>query len=185
MENIQKKTANFRKFAHPLYLLSLSQPYGIVFKPFTAIEITTLVDLALSNHAERARSLGSLPVGEPRKMMDNTSEAIIILDKRGRVILLNTFASWFVDISVKEALMRHWRDVLVFINDQTGEELKDPVTEVTRQMAGATYDSNTAIVTTTLKRRKALVSLRPIRDGHDRFLAVLVSLRENVKKVYM
>jgi two-component system, response regulator PdtaR len=165
--------------------LKCSRPYGILFKPFTAVELTTLVDLALYNHADRVKTLPNPPVGEPRKMTDNTTEAIIILDKRGRIIFLNTFASWFVDISVKEALLRYWRDVLLFINDQTGEELKDPVTDVTRQMVATTFDSNTAMVTTTSKRRKVLLSIRPIRDDHDRFLAVALSLREDVKKVYM
>jgi PAS domain-containing protein len=118
-------------------------------------------------------------------MMDNPGEAVIVLDRRGRIIFLNTFASWFVDISAKEALMRPWRDVLVFINDQTGEEISDPVADAIRQMAATIFDSNTAMLTTTSKRRKVLVTIRPLRDNRDRFLAVLMSLREDVKKVYM
>ena len=162
-----------------------SQPYGIIFKPFNAIEINTGVGLALYNHAGRAKSLPDYPLGEPRKMMDNTTEAVIVLDKRGRIIFLNTFASWFVDITAKEALMRHWRDVVMFLNDQTGEEIRDPVTEVAKQMSAAIYDTNTAIVTTTSKRRKVVATVRPVRDDRDRFLAILVSLKENVKKTYM
>lgn len=162
-----------------------SQPYGIIFKPFTAIEITTGVSLALYNHASRVKSLGDFPAGDPKKMMDNTSEAVVILDKRGRIILLNAFATWFADITVKEALMRHWRDVLMFINDQTSEELKDPVSEVSRQMAATVFNSNTAMVTTTSKRRKVSLALRPVKDDRDRFLAVLISLKESVRKTYM
>jgi CheY-like chemotaxis protein len=162
-----------------------SQPYGIIFKPFTAIEISTGVSLALYNHANRVRSLGDFPAGDPRKMMENTSEAVILMDKRGRIIFLNTFASWFVDIPRQQALMRHWRDVLMLINDQTGEELKDPVSEAVQQMAGIVYDANTAMVTTTSKRRKVSVAVRPIKDDHDRFLAVLLTLREKPAKTYM
>lgn len=165
--------------------IKCSQPYGIIFKPFTAIKITTGVSLALYNHGNRVKSLGDFPVGEPKKMMGNTSEAIIILDKRGRVIFLNTFALWFADIKVKDALMRHWRDVLMFINDQTDEELKDPVSDVSRQLTATILDSNTAMVTTTSKRRRVSLALRPLKDDHDRFLAVVISLKENVKKTYM
>ena len=85
----------------------------------------------------------------------------------------------------KEALMRSWRDVMLFINDETGEEVKDPVADVIRQMAATVFDSNTAMVTNTSKRRKVLVTIRPLRDSRDRFFAVLMSLREDVKKVYM
>jgi hypothetical protein len=52
-------------------------------------------------------------------------------------------------------------------------------------MAATVYDSNTAMVTSTSKRRKVLVTIRPLRDSRDRFFAVLMSLREDVKKVYM
>lgn len=162
-----------------------SQPYGIIFKPFTAIEINTSIGLALYNHENRLKSLPAFPLGEPRKMMDSTSEAVLLLDKRGRIIFLNTFATWFVDIPPKDALMRHWRDVLMLINDQTNEELKDPVTEVAQNMTGATYDSGTAMVTTTSKRRKVTLSLRPVKDDRENLLAILVSLRESVKKTYM
>jgi two-component system, response regulator PdtaR len=165
--------------------LKLAYPSGVVFKPFTAVEMTTTVDVALYNHADRAATPGNLPLGEPRKMMDNPAEAVIVFDKRGRIIFLNTFAAWFVDISAKEALMRSWRDVMVFVNDQTGEEFRDPVGDVIRQMAATIFDSNTAMLTTTSKRRKVLVTIRPLRDSRDRFFAVLMSLKEDVKKVYM
>lgn len=165
--------------------ITSSQPYGVVFKPFTEIEISTAVNIALSSHRMWSKVMGDYPVGEPRKMMDSTTEAVILLDQRGRILFLNTFASWFIDIPPQKALMRHWRDVLMFINDQTNEEIKDPVSEVARQMTGATYDSHTAMVTTTSKRRKVSIVLRPVKDRHDRFLAILLSLRENVKKTYM
>ncbi|NMB77608.1 MAG: response regulator [Methanomicrobiales archaeon] len=162
--------------------LTCSRPYGIIFKPFTAIEINTSVRLALYNHSTRVTLLGDGPLGDTRKMMDNTREAVILLDKRGRIIFLNTFATWFVDIPQQQALMRHWRDVLMIINDQTGEEVKDPVTEVAAQMAGILYDTNTAIVTTTSKRRKVNLAVRPVKDDRDRLLAVLISLKEKPPK---
>ena len=165
--------------------IKYAKPYGVVFRPFTAVEIITTVDLALYNHQDQAIHLGNLPLGEPRKMMENTTEATIILDKRGRIVFLSTFALWFVDIPAKEALMRSWRDVMLFVNDETGEEVKDPVADVIRQTAATVFDSNTAMVTSTSKRRKVLVTIRPLRDSRDRFFAVLMSLREDVKKVYM
>jgi len=165
--------------------IKYAKPYGVVFKPFTAVEIVTTVDLALYNHQDQATNPVNLPLGEPRKMLDNPAEAVIILDRQGRIIFLNTFASWFVDMPAKEAHMRSWRDVMLFINDETGDEVKDPVADVIRQTSATVFDSNTAMVTSTSKRRKVLVTIRPLRDSRDRFFAVLMSLREDVKKVYM
>lgn len=165
--------------------LRLAYPAGVVFKPFAAAEVTTIVDIALCNHADRAAMPAILPLGDPRKMMENTTEAVMVLDKKGRIILLNTFAAWFVDIPAPEARMRYWRDVMMFTSDVEGEELADPVADVIRRQSATVYDSGTALVTKTAKRRKVLATVRPLRDSRDRFFAVLMSLREDVKKVYM
>ena len=164
--------------------IAYAQPYGILFKPFAAIELTACVDLALSNHADRAGMLGKLPLGDPRKMMDNPDEAIIVLDKRGRIILLNLSAAWFVDRDARQVLLKHWRDIMMFVSDANGEEIKDPVTAATKDKAGAIYDSSTSIVTTTSKRRKVILTIRPIQDSHERLIASVMSLKEN-KKTYM
>jgi hypothetical protein len=94
---------------------------------------------------------------------------------------LNTFAEWFVDSTSDKVFMRHWRDVMMFVSDTNGEELDDPVTGATRQMAGAIYDSSTSVVTTTSKRRKVTMSIRPIRDDHDRLIASVITMKENMK----
>lgn len=165
--------------------VTCSQPYGIIFKPFTQIEISTSVNLALYNHRNRVKSLGDCPLGDTAKMMSNTTEAVILFDKRGRIIFLNNYATWFVDIPAPLALMRHWRDVLMLINDQTSEELKDPVAEAAQQMAGIVYDTNTALVTTTSRRRKVSIAVRPVKDNHDKLLAVMMSVKEKSTKTYL
>ena len=163
--------------------IKYAQPYGVVFRPFNVSQITTCIDIVLYNHADRLPSLGNLPLGNSRKMMDKTEEAIILLDKRGRVLLFNTFASWIVDMQLPKASMRHWRDVLMFVSDSSDEEISDPVTSATKQMAGAIYDSSTSLMTTTSKRRKIILAVRPIRDNHDRLIASIMSVKVN-KKTY-
>lgn len=161
--------------------IKLSKPYGIVFKPFSAVQITTVADLALYLHADRAKALGNSPVGDSRRIVDSTEEGLVILDKRGRIIYLNTYGGWFVDSTPDTAFMKHWRDVMMFVSDTSGEEIDDPVTGATKQMAGAIYDSSISIVTTSSKRRKVILAIRPIRDDHDRLIAAVMTLRENLK----
>ncbi len=102
-----------------------SRPYGIIFKPFTAIEISTSVELAIYNHTNRTGDLDRFPAGDPKKIMDML-EAVIILDKQGRIIFYNTYAAWFIDVPPEKILMKHWRDVLMLINDQNDGQLPDP-----------------------------------------------------------
>jgi CheY-like chemotaxis protein len=157
--------------------IKYSQPYGIIFRPFTAIEILTNVDLAIYNHSNRPNSTEQYPVGNPKKIMD-LLEGIFILDKRGRIIFFNTYAKWLVDIPAGQILMKHWREVLMLINDTTQEELKDPVADAINHLAGVFYDTYTAMVTTTSKRRQVNVAVRPILDTHGKLLAAVMSIKE-------
>jgi CheY-like chemotaxis protein len=163
--------------------VKFSQPYGIIFKPFTAIEISTNVDLAIYNHANRPKGPERYPAGDPKKLMEML-EAILILDKRGRIIFFNPYAAWLIDITAGQMMMKHWRDVMMLINDNTEEQLKDPVTDAANQMAGIVYDANTAMVTTTSKRRKVKVSVHPVLDTRGKLLAVFMSIKEKLPKPY-
>ena len=166
--------------AERLDKLKFSRPYGIIFKPFSAIQITTCVDLAIYNHTRRVGNPDRFPAGDPKKIMD-VLEAYIITDKRGRIIFFNTYAGWFIDLPPSKILMKHWRDVLMFINEATGEPLKDPVADAANQMAGVVYKANTAAVTTTSKRRKVTLAVRPVKDDHDKLMAVLMTIKEKTQ----
>ncbi|NMB77609.1 MAG: response regulator [Methanomicrobiales archaeon] len=164
--------------------IKIAQPYGVVFRPFTQVQIATSADIALYVHTDRISSLGPLPLGDSRRMMDLNDEAVIILDKRGRVLLFNTFASWMLDLPLSKTFLRHWRDVMMFTSDATGEEVSDPVTGATRNMAGAIYDASISLVTTTSKRRKVTLAVRPIGDNRERLIGSMMSIKEN-KKTYL
>lgn len=154
-----------------------SQPYGIVFKPFMDIELKSNVDLALYNHSIWKRYLDNYPIGEPDKIM-GVNEVIIVMDPKGRIIFFNSYTAWFIDLPESEILMCYWRDVLMLINDQSGEELKDPIYEVAQQSAVVIYDTNTAVVTKSGKRRKVGVLVQPIKDDHGKIFALSMKIKE-------
>jgi len=157
-----------------------SEPYGILFKPFMDIELKSTVDLALYNHSIRKKSLGNYPFGEPNKVVD-VNEVIIVMDPKGRIIFFNHYAAWFIDLPEQEILMSYWRDVLMLIDDMTGEQLKDPVNDVARHGAVVIHDTNTAIVTKSGKRRKVGVLVQPILDERGKVLVLSMKIKE--KKV--
>jgi len=154
-----------------------SQPYSFLFKPFLEFELSSSIDLALYNHSIKKKFLTDFPIGEPDKIMGK-NEIIIVMDTKGKIIFFNPYAAWYIDLPEEKILMKYWRDVLMFLNDQTSEQLKDPVNEVAQQCAVVRYDSNTAVVTTTGKRRKAGISLQPIKDDHGKLFALLMKITE-------
>lgn len=154
-----------------------SQPYGIIFKPFSAIELTTNVDLALYNHAIHAKTHRPYPAGAPDDIIV-ANEVILILDTQGRVLLFNLYAAWFLGLKDTEILMHEWSTMLTLINDITGEQQTEPVSEVVRQQVVVRYDAANTVVTRNGKRRKASMILRPIKDDHNHLLALLMKIKE-------
>jgi len=154
-----------------------SQPYGIVFKPFLDIELKSNVALALYNHCIWKKYLNHYPIGEPGKIT-GVNEVIIVMDRSGRIIFFNSYTAWFIDLPESEIMMSYWRDVLMLINDQTGEQLKDPIPEVAQQSAVVIYDTNTAVVTKSGKRRKVGVLVQPIKDDQGKIFALSMKIKE-------
>ena len=74
--------------------------------------------------------------------------------------------------------MSYWIDVLMLINDQSGEQLKDPIAEVAQQSGVVMYDTNTAIVTKSGKRRKVGVLVQPIKDERGKIFALSMKIKE-------
>jgi two-component system, response regulator PdtaR len=179
----------YQIFQYPVILLSdnpdtrflsrarIAQPYGVFCAPFNEAEIVCNIELALYNHSMKKKCLGPYPVGNPKNIAGNL-EVVIIMDTKGRIFFCNPYASWFIGLADKEVMMSYWRNVLMLINDQTGEPIKDPLPEVLTQCTAINYDTNTAVVTKAGKRRKVSISIRPIRDDRDVLMGAVMKMKE-------
>lgn len=154
-----------------------SQPLGYILKPFTDKELSSNVELALYNHSVRKKYLDAYPVGEPKKIIA-ILDLILIMDPRGKIIFYNPYATRMLDLPGSEILMHHWRDVMMLINDTTGEEIPDPVPEVVKQMLVVNHEFNTAIVTRSNKRKKVGVTIRPVKDDKHELIGIFMHVKE-------
>lgn len=155
----------------------IAQPLGYILKPFTDRDLGSNVELALYNHSIRKKFLDLYPVGEPKKIMA-ALDPLLITDARGRIIFYNPYALRFLDLPGEEVLMHHWREVMMIVNDQTGEEIEDPVPEVARQLLVVTHEFNTAIVTRSGRNRRVSITLRPVKDTENSLIGVVIHIRE-------
>ena len=165
MDGVTAARFIFQLFQYPIVFLTAlcddhlleraknAQPLGYILKPFTDRDLSSNVELALYNHNIRKKYLDMYPVGEPKKIMA-VLDPILITDTRGRIIFYNPYALRFLDLPEDEILMHHWREVMMIINDQTNEEVEDPIPEVVRQMLVVTHEFNTAVVTKSGKGRQ-------------------------------
>ena len=154
-----------------------AQPLGYILKPFTDKELTSNVELALYNHSIRKRYLDAFPIGEPKKLVA-ALDLIFVLDPRGRIVFYNPYAVRLLGIPESDILMHHWRDTMMLVNEQTEEEIPDPVPEVVKQMLVVTHEFNTAIVTKSNRSRKVGVTIRPIKDDKHELIGVFMIVRE-------
>ena len=154
-----------------------AQPLGYILKPFTDKELTSNVGLALYNHGIRKRFLDVCPVGDPKKLIA-ILDLVFVMDTSGRIVFYNPYAVRLLDLPESEILMHHWREVMMLVNEQTGEEITDPVPEVVKQMLVVTYEFNTAMVTRSSRSRKVGVTVRPIKDDTQELLGVFMHVKE-------
>jgi PAS domain S-box-containing protein len=154
-----------------------AQPLGYILKPFTDKELTTNVELALYNHEIRKKFLDAFPIGKPKKLMA-ALDLIFVMDTRGRIVFFNPYAQRLLGLPENEILMHHWRELMMLIQESTGDEIADPVPQVVKQMLVSTHEYNTALVTRTNKTRKVSAIFRPIKDDKLELIGVFLHIRE-------
>jgi CheY-like chemotaxis protein len=154
-----------------------AQPYGYLLKPFTDRDLTSNVKLAIYNHEIKKNFMDYFPIGSPNKIME-VLEVIIMTDLRGRIIFFNPYAGHFLDLPDNQILMIHWREVMMFFNDQTDEQLADPVPDVVKNLLVVMHEFNVSVVNRSGKRRKASIIARPVKDGNNNLLGVFLHIKE-------
>jgi len=125
----------------------------------------------------RKKYLEMYPVGDPKKIM-GALDPILLTDTKGKIVFYNPYAIRFLDLPSDQILMHYWREVMMIVNNQTNEEVEDPIPEVVRQMLVVTHEFNTAVVTKSGKGRKVSVVFRPIKDDQHALIGVLIHIRE-------
>ena len=192
MDGVTAARFIFQLFSYPIVFLTamfddeqlekakIAQPLGFILKPFTDRDLLSNVELALYNHNIRKKYLGNHTFRDLNKIM-NSMDAIFVLDTEGRIIFLNPYALYFIDLPEHQILMSYWRDVMMLINDQTGEQLEDPVPKVTSQNISVIHEFNTALVTKPGKRWKVGIIIQPLMDENDALFGILMQIKEKTR----
>ena len=154
-----------------------AQPLGYILKPFTDKDLSSNVSLALYNHGVRKKFLEPGPIGECKKLMTSL-ELALVMDHRGMLIYFNPYAARLLELPTTEILMHYWRECLMLINDQTGEEIPDPIPEVIRQKLVVVHEFNTSMVSKNGKTRKVSVTVRPVKDENNELLGMFMHIKE-------
>jgi PAS domain S-box-containing protein len=155
----------------------VSQPYGYIMKPVTEKELVANIEIALHNHAIRRQFFDKFVVGDTKKIM-TALDAMIITDTKGRLVFFNPYTCRLLEKTENDLMMKHSKDVLYFVNEQTGEQIRDPVPEVVKSMLVVSYEFNTVVLTKSGKQRHVGVTARPLKDEQDELIGVVIHIKE-------
>lgn len=151
----------------------LTGPFGYILKPFEERELATQIELALYKHqAERE-------LREQREWLRVTltsiGDAVIAADNTGRISFVNPVAESLTGWKAEEAMGRPVTDVFRIVNEQTGQTLAEPVSQVLRHSRAVALTNHAALVTKDGRLVPVEDSAAPILDATGKLIgAVLV-----------
>ncbi len=108
-----------------------TEPFGYIVKPFEDRELNTAIEIALYKHKMEAK------LKENQAWLSTTlrsiGDAVIATDTKGYVTFMNPVAESLTGWNQEEAVGKPLTDVLNIVNEQTREDLEDPVAKILRK----------------------------------------------------
>ncbi|MCZ7356542.1 MAG: response regulator [Candidatus Methanoperedens sp.] len=109
----------------------ITQPFGYLVKPFVERELYIAIEIALYKHNMEKKVKES--EGWLSATLKSIGDAVIATDEKRMVKLMNPFAEALTGWKEEEAIGKPLKDVFKIIGEETGEEVEDPITKVTRE----------------------------------------------------
>ncbi len=167
MDGVEAARIIRRRFGAPVVYLTaysdrevverakLTEPFGYALKPFEERELSVVVEMALYRHRmeRKLRAQKRLLSATLRSIGDG----VIATDRAGRVRFLNPVAERMTGWGQKEARGRALEEVMVLVQEGTGEAIESPLRTAVRERAPGPLVSHAALVS-------RACSLTPIDD---------------------
>jgi len=120
-------------------------PFGYLLKPYKAVELKTVVEIALSKH-DMERTI------KQREKWLSTSlqavgDAVIAVNKAGEITFMNATAESVTGYAQQEVEGKKLIDVMPLINEQTRELVQSPVIRILKEKKTLNFPSQTSLVT--------------------------------------
>ncbi|OYQ65013.1 hypothetical protein B9G53_09115 [Pseudanabaena sp. SR411] len=137
-----------------------SEPYGYLVKPFDERDLRVAIETASYKH-QMERQL-ALREAQLSMILKSTNDAVIATDRIAEVTYMNTAAEHLTGWQVGEALGRSVTDVCCLIDENSGEEVINPIPQVLRSGQVSFLNDSTAMIDRQGIRRSVGDSASPI-----------------------
>lgn len=109
----------------------ITEPFGYIIKPFKERELQINIEIALYKHKIEKKLRESEEWFSAT--LSSISDAVIATDSKGRVMFMNSVASFLTGWNLEDAKGKKVDEIYNIINEETGEQLENPITMATRE----------------------------------------------------
>ncbi|MDP3150686.1 MAG: PAS domain S-box protein [Ignavibacteria bacterium] len=157
----------------------LAEPYGYILKPFEVKELHSTIEVALHKHSIEKK------LEENERWLFTTlrsiGDAVITTDVNGKITFSNKIAEELSGLSEKELIGKNISKTLKLINEETREEVPNPVLHVLKTKSSSNLQSKVSLVARSGNEIPIDDSAAPIIDEKGKITGVVLVFR-NVSK---
>ncbi len=171
------------------------RPFGILGAHTTArrkfteddVHFLQAVSNVLAAAIERSKAEEAVAAEKERLTVTLRSigDGVITTDTAGKIVLINKVAEELTGWRQEEAVGRPLSEVFRVVDDNSGEDLKNPVEEVLRTQGSVTLANQAVLRSRDGTERIIADSAAPIRDRESRIMGVVLVFRDVTEKQKM
>lgn len=153
----------------------LTEPFGYLVKPFSQTELRTTIEVALYKHLQdsKAKEIAHWFAST----INVLGAALIVTDKDGMVKHLNHVAESLTGWGRDEAVEKHFSDVYVIQDPESGKILENPVLMPLKM--GSSTGSHHGVLRSKDETEIAIEgTVLPITDSHGDFSGIIIAFQE-------
>ena len=146
-------------------------------------------DIAFALHSieqekERKRAEEALRASEEwlSTTLGSIGDAVIATDARGLVTHMNHVAENLIGWYEAEAVGKPLEDIFNIVNEQTGEQVENPVTRVLREGVVVGLANHTVLIAKDGTKRLITYSSAPLRDDEGNIIGTVMVFRDITKR---
>jgi|GEM_PF-1631345 len=148
----------------------VSEPAGVVFRPWDAAEVGTVIDLAFRHHDKAGRLRETAHWFSA--VFGSTGDAIIIADAQDRIRAMNPVAEALTGWTQEEGLAKPLSHVLYVLSEETGHPIENLAASAFSQGSAGQGQVNRVLVTREGARKGITYGATPILDDHGRAVGI-------------
>lgn len=158
----------------------LAEPYGYILKPFEVRELHSTIEVALHKHSIEKK------LEENEQWLFTTlrsiGDAVITTDVKGKITFANKIAEELSGLSEKQLIGKNISRTLKLINEETREEVPNPVLHVLKTKSSFNLQSKVSLIAQSGNEIPIDDSAAPIINEKGKITGVVLVFRNVTKQ---